>query len=228
VAVPPDYDADPDRYRLGLRVTESFARPGANLYRTIAGALAAAGARTVLDIGCGEGVLGAAVADAGVRVVGLDRSATLLASAPRPAVRGDAGALPFATASFDAAVAVNMLYHLHRPADALTEARRVLRPGGPIMVATVSRHDAPEPAHAWRPSPSTFDAEEAAAQVEAIFGNAEPHPWDGPYVTLPDPAAVRDFLIARLVPAPEAEAAAHRVPTPLTLTKRGTMVIARR
>ena len=45
---------------------------------------------------------------------------------------------------------------------------------------------------------------------------------------LPDKAAVRDYLVGRLMPRAEAEAAAERVDTPLDVTKRGVLVFARR
>lgn len=45
---------------------------------------------------------------------------------------------------------------------------------------------------------------------------------------LPDRAAVRDYLIARFVAPEAAAAAAERVATPITVTKRGTVILARR
>ena len=47
-------------------------------------------------------------------------------------------------------------------------------------------------------------------------------------VRLPDRDAVRDYLIERFVPAEDAAAAARRVGTPVTVTKRGAVVYARR
>lgn len=85
-----------------------------------------------------------------MRVVGLDRSATMLrAHGHEPVVQADAGALPFATGVFDAVVAVNMLYHLADPVVAIREARRVLAPGGLFVAATTSRRDSPELARVW-------------------------------------------------------------------------------
>lgn len=51
----------------------------------------------------------------------------------------DAGAIPFGAASFDAVVANHMLYHLPDLAGALSEVRRVLRPGGRFYAATNGR-----------------------------------------------------------------------------------------
>ena len=55
---------------------------------------------------------------------------------------GDARDLPLADASFDAALVLGPLYHLTDRADrlrALAEVRRVVRPGGLIFVAAISR-----------------------------------------------------------------------------------------
>jgi hypothetical protein len=79
VATRRDYDSDPDRFRVGSRLTAICLRPGISLYDKIAGLLAQRGAQHVLDLGCGEGALGAAVdhlrGQAKPLVVGLDASA---------------------------------------------------------------------------------------------------------------------------------------------------------
>jgi len=51
----------------------------------------------------------------------------------RPGVVGDGHALPFRDATFDVIVANNVIEHLHDPADAVREMRRVLRPGGQLL-----------------------------------------------------------------------------------------------
>jgi hypothetical protein len=45
---------------------------------------------------------------------------------------------------------------------------------------------------------------------------------------LPDPDAVRDYLIARFVAPEVANAAAQRIATPLAVTKRGAVISARK
>lgn len=85
----------------------------------------------VLDVGAGEGRLLNLLAlnrHHGKRV-GLDPQ-------PGPGVQqGHAEELPFADQSFDAVFMVRMLTHCTNPVQALTEARRVLRPAGQCIVA---------------------------------------------------------------------------------------------
>lgn len=222
---PFDYDDDPERYRRGMR--QAGAHASASLYDRVAAVLADAGARQVLDVGCGEGPLARALPADGPHVVGLDASATMLRSHPAPAVRADATALPFRGQAFDAVVAVNVLDHLPDPLAALREAGRVLTPDGLLVVATTSRHDAPELSGFWRPTPTSFDAEDAPGLVAEVFAEVDPQWWDAPLLTLPDQEAVRDFLLTRHAPRDAVEAAAAALPTPLKVTKRGVLVRAR-
>lgn len=229
-----DYDTDPGRYRLGMRLTAAHRAPGADLYGRIVGLLLDAGAVRALDLGCGDGALAATAAGRPLRVIGVDAAAAMVRAARRhgPVVQADLTALPIADAAVDAVVAVNALDHLERPDRALCEARRVLRPDGLFVAGTISHADSPELAPIWRPERTPFDTEDAPALVAGCFGTAETEPWDAPLITLPDRLAIRDFLRARFVPPDEAErladALADRGPLPLPLTKRGALVLARR
>lgn len=227
--MPRDYDVNPERFRLGVRITDRYLTGAKGIYEHIARLLGRDAARLVADIGCGEGALTKGAAHlARTRIVGVDASTTMLASHPGPRVLADARRLPFASGSFDAAVAANMLYHFDDPTVVLAEARRVIRRGGLFIATAISRDDSPELAAVWKPSPSTFDAEDAARIVALVFKNAIAERWDAPLVTLPDHDAVRDYLIARFVPPRQASAAAARIETPLTITKRGAYIRARR
>lgn len=226
MGVPFDYDTAPERYRFAMAVAGAHAT--ASLYATVAGLLRQLGARLVLDIGCADGVLRAALPPAGPRLVGLDRAAALLQDHPAPAVRADATGLPFRAASFDAVTALNMLYHLADPVPALREAHRVLRPGGHVVVSAISRDDSPELADHWVRPRTSFDAEEAPELLARMFDAVVVRRWDAPLVTLPDPPAVRDYLLARHVPARRADRAAREVPTPLAVTKRGAFLTGTR
>lgn len=102
------------------------------------------GAR-VLDVGCGTGANTPVLAAEGRSVVGLDPSPLALGlhqrrvpeAAGRGAtrrVRGHAGQLPFADASFDLVVALDVLEHLDDDRAAAAELRRVVRTGGAVVV----------------------------------------------------------------------------------------------
>lgn len=92
----------------------------------------------VLDAGCGPGGNGAWLSEHGA-VVGLDRSPDALAfvRARRPTttpVLGSVDALPFRAASFDAVVALTVLYSVPDDARALRELSRVTRRGGAVLL----------------------------------------------------------------------------------------------
>ncbi len=94
-----------------------------------------AGARRVLDVGCGDGQLSRVAASGGAAVVGVDPTARQIevaverAGGPRYA-RAAAESLPFADASFDAVVACLVFEHIDPFDVAISEIARVLEPGG--------------------------------------------------------------------------------------------------
>ncbi len=100
----------------------------------------------VLDVGCADRWISSRL-PAGTQYVSLDYPMTggALYKA-RPDVFGDAGRLPFADASMDTVLLLEVLEHLRHPAQALSEIARVLRPGG-ILLLTLPFlypvHDAP-------------------------------------------------------------------------------------
>jgi SAM-dependent methyltransferase len=107
----------------------------------------------VLDVGCGPGNFArefARVADSGL-VVGLDASRTMLAQAVRHGERrnlayvlGDASAVPFRDASFDAVCCFAALYLIEHPFRAIDELVRVLAPGGRLaLLSSCSRGPLP-------------------------------------------------------------------------------------
>jgi SAM-dependent methyltransferase len=93
----------------------------------------------ILDAGCGTGGNLAHLEGAGRRV-GLDFAPEALAGCRtrglRELVRGDATALPFAAASFDAVLSMSVIYHqwVRDPAKAVAELHRVLKPGGVLLI----------------------------------------------------------------------------------------------
>jgi SAM-dependent methyltransferase len=224
MALPRDYDANPGRFRLGARVTDRYLTGREGIYAHIADMLGRAGARLVADIGCGEGALAAAAHASRMQIIGVDASPTMLAACPGQRVQADARRLPFASGCVDAAVTVNMLYHLRDPVAAIREAHRILRQGGQFIATAISRYDSPELAAVWKPAASTFDAEEAPGIVTSVFRAAEVERWDAPLIALPDQDAVRDYLVARFVPPDQATVSAAKISTPVTITKRGAFI----
>ena len=140
-AITPDYDRDPDRFRLARSVLRRHAL-AADVHERVARRFVDEQLTPVLDVGCGEGEL-ARHLPAGAWV-GVDTSAEMLARAPVPHDLADATALPFPDERFGSLALLYVLYHLPDPARALAEVRRVLRPGGLVAVAAPSRDDSPE------------------------------------------------------------------------------------
>ncbi|WCO69211.1 methyltransferase domain-containing protein [Iamia majanohamensis] len=229
-ALEADDDGDPARFASD-RVAVARWAEGGDVLGPVAARLAEVGARRVLDLGSGDGELGRALAraDPAPWWCGLDRASALLAVGPRPAVRADLSSVPLADASVDAAVALWVLYHLDRPAGALREVRRVLRPGGWCATCTTARDDSPELLEWFAPPPPTpFDAEEAEAVVGAVLDVVDVVRWDGPLVVLPDADAVATYLRARGADPADARAVAATVEVPFAVTRRGVLVWARR
>ena len=137
-AAPTDAD-DPDSY-------------GKALYERVAGAAPLAG-RDVLEVGCGRGGGAAAVFERyGPRsLVGLDLAASAIERARRDHgrpglefVQGDAEALPFGDAAFDVVLNVESAHWYPNVEKFLTEAFRVLRPGGALLLADLRHTSLPD------------------------------------------------------------------------------------
>ena len=100
--------------------------------------------RAVLDAGCGEGYGTAMLGEAAASVVGLDLEPDVVdhARAAYPDVRFEAGdllSLPYPDAAFDGVVSLQVIEHLHRPIEFVSECARVLKPGGVFVCATPNR-----------------------------------------------------------------------------------------
>jgi SAM-dependent methyltransferase len=95
--IAPDYDRDPERFRLARSVVRRHGLAD-DIHERVARRLLRERLTPVLDVGCGEGELARHLPRG--HWVGLDASAEMLARAPQPAVRGDARALPFTDAAY--------------------------------------------------------------------------------------------------------------------------------
>ncbi|TDK22479.1 metalloregulator ArsR/SmtB family transcription factor [Luteimonas aestuarii] len=103
----------------------------------------------VLDIASGDGVLAELLAPHAHRYVCVDASQRVVAAAAERLRKfrnvevreGDMHALPFADASFDLVVLMHALTYADKPAQAVADAARVLRPGGRLLLSSLDRHE---------------------------------------------------------------------------------------
>jgi ubiquinone/menaquinone biosynthesis C-methylase UbiE len=112
--------------------------------------VAAAAPQSLLDIGTGTGRIIEVLAPQVDRALGIDQSREMLgiarvnleeAGLKHGMVRlGDMYQLPLADASFDAVVIHQVLHYADRPAAAIAEAARVLRPGGLFVLVDFAPH----------------------------------------------------------------------------------------
>jgi ArsR family transcriptional regulator len=108
-------------------------------------------ARELLDIGTGTGRMLEILAPRAEHAVGVDTSREMLTIArvnlERAGLRncsirqGDMYQLPLQGASFDTVVIHQVLHYADRPAEAIQEAARVLRPGGRLVVVDFAPHE---------------------------------------------------------------------------------------
>lgn len=112
----------------------------------VAGQWRLAGVRTALDVGCGVGHWGRLLSrllPEAAEVVGLEREQRWVEEAQRRTAgnirlfyqQGTAETLPFEDSSFDLVTCQTLLIHVADPAAVLQEMKRVLRPGGLLLVA---------------------------------------------------------------------------------------------
>jgi ArsR family transcriptional regulator len=104
---------------------------------------------TVGDLGCGTGLVSAALAPFVARVVAVDASAPMLQAAKKrlrgftnvELRRGDLEALPIDDRRLDAATLMLVLHHVPQPERALADVARVLKPGSRLLVVDMLPHD---------------------------------------------------------------------------------------
>ena len=153
-----DYDSSPAAYEAHwgpavFRLAKNFVKD-----------LPLSDARTILDVGAGTGaMLRHLLRTTRATIVGIDRSYGMLALAPDEALRAvmDAERLAFGQESFDAAVAMFVLFHLPDPVSALRGVRRTLKDGGTVAFTT------------WGDENPDFRAFEVFDEVLERYGAAE-------------------------------------------------------
>lgn len=134
-----------------------------------------------LEIGVGTGRFAAPL---GVPV-GLDPSAAMLARAAArgvAVVRGTAEALPFPDRCFDYALVVTTICFVDSPRKMVAQARRVLRPGGTLVIGFVDAHSRLGQRYLERQSESAFYRDAvfySAGEVDTLLweGGFTPRRW---------------------------------------------------
>lgn len=135
--------------------------------------------KRVLDIACGMGYGSAALAKTAASVIGMDISEEAAAAA-RKIYAGDnlhflaapAQQIPFADHSFDLIVAFEVIEHLNDWSALLTEARRLLAPGGQFIVSTPNINYYAETRKVAGPNPyhlHEFEFQEFSDALAAAF-----------------------------------------------------------
>jgi ubiquinone/menaquinone biosynthesis C-methylase UbiE len=203
----------------------------------------------VLELGCGSGAMWMACPEripAGWSLIISDFSAGMLDSAWRNLVtlgRGfkfeqiDAQAIPYPDETFDLVIANSMLYHVPDRPRALSEIRRVLRPGGHLVAATSGVNHLKEMDEWFRSTKSAMDfsavanpftLENGLEQLQPFFGQIEIRRYeDNLRITEIPPLMAYLHSTSRVGDAPEAVFAKLEQELTAELQAQGTIHITK-
>ncbi|MBV9443245.1 MAG: methyltransferase domain-containing protein [Acidobacteriaceae bacterium] len=134
----PDYSRQAEHYDQTRSASPSVLRP-------LREALRGAPGSRLADIGGGTGNYALALRNDGWQPVVIDRSSAMLnraSSKGLETVQADAQHLPLGDETFDAAMMISMLHHVQDRRAALAEARRILTPGGRLVLMGFTGEDA--------------------------------------------------------------------------------------
>jgi 2-polyprenyl-6-hydroxyphenyl methylase / 3-demethylubiquinone-9 3-methyltransferase len=101
---------------------------------------------TVLDVGCGGGILAEAMAQRGARVTGIDLSEKALRVAElhrhesKLDVRYEKSSVEDFAGEFDIVTCMELLEHVPQPASMVAACARLVRPGGRVFFSTINRN----------------------------------------------------------------------------------------
>lgn len=188
--------ADSSKLAARARLAREFDTAEVPWFPFVAQHLDVEASASILDVGCGPGWFWSSAIDtlpSALRLTLLDQSQGMVDEAlircrslPLAEVRGvvaDATAMPFPDESFDAVIAMHMLYHVRDQAKAIVECARVLKPGGMLLVSTNGKDNMRELYRLTTvfgnapsdPAAEAFGFDRAATLLEEAFGNAELH-----------------------------------------------------
>lgn len=209
------FDAHVSTYRASIERSagsvrqdlDFFAEAKVHHLRQSAGALGVdLAASSVLDVGCGPGIVDRHLRSAVRSLVGVDVSAGMVAEAARanPGVayhHADGTTLPFADGHFDVAFACCVVHHVEPSGwDAfLAELLRVVRPGG---VAVVIEHNPLNPLTRRMVRTCPFDADAVLARparIRAGLARANRSPARTDYVMFVPTGGARTRRAERLL-----------------------------
>jgi ubiquinone/menaquinone biosynthesis C-methylase UbiE len=187
---------------------------------------------SVLEVGCGQGALAVALAEAGLEVTATDQSEQMVAITAARGIRAlqaDVRELPFDDGTFDLVLASYMLYHVPDLPRALSEIVRVLRPAGTLVAVTNSVHklaemwslvgrDRTDAGHA-----EPFTRESGTEELRPFFGSIERVDIDKRFLVTEQ--AVRDYI--RATRFADLVSRLPRLPKGLEVTAAGSVFIAR-
>ncbi|WP_187365989.1 class I SAM-dependent methyltransferase [Trebonia kvetii] len=197
----------------------AFQHPTVDLPARVLDLAAPAASDTVADIGCGNGRYLADLARRGFtgRVLGADLSLGMLraardhlntataadatCSSSIALISADAAALPLREDAADVTLASHMLYHVPEPAAALSELRRVTRPGGRVLIvlngAAHLRQLRAALAAARGQDPATLaervTLDDGEALARSFFPRVTRHDFPAE-LRIPDPAPIADYI----------------------------------
>jgi 2-polyprenyl-6-hydroxyphenyl methylase/3-demethylubiquinone-9 3-methyltransferase len=162
------------------------------LYRTLAAVLGgrADAALDVADIGCGPGLQALVWARHGHRTTGIDISEAFIRSARAKAASegasaqyqvGSATDLPLAAATQDVCLIPELLEHVENWQAVVSEATRVLRPGGMLYISTSNwlcpaQNEFALPLYSWYPPPLKRHFERLARTTRPELANYATYP----------------------------------------------------
>ncbi|HEV2121478.1 MAG TPA: methyltransferase domain-containing protein [Chloroflexota bacterium] len=208
----PDYlqyqYSDAEKLRIRVQTHQQYTeRPNDAFFAWVVSHLAPRAGMTVLDLGCGPGtyhpLLTRAVGPDG-HLLALDRSPGMVQEARQritdPArqphgtgqvvsfLQADAEQLPLQDTACDRVLAAHMLYHVPDQRQALREMRRVLRPGGRLVLTTMAAAEsrlhaihcqaALELGYSPAPGPAARFSLDDLPLVWSVFPGAERHVFE--------------------------------------------------